>query len=133
MTARHNIILLSMVLVFIAATGCATFQTQGGATGDAADGLTGTRLDQRNAWRGGVIGAGPGVVASATIAEISARGSREAALREQPVEYMTEDGRGRYYAEPGGYDPNTSCRKVRETIYDDGRLVKERVKEICSG
>jgi hypothetical protein len=133
MAARHKIILFSVVLIFMAATGCTTLQTQGGAIGDATEGLAGTRLAQRNPWRGGVIGEGPGVVAGATIAEISARGSREAALREQPVEYLTEDGRGRYYAEPKEHDPNTRCRKVRERIYDDGRLLKERVKEVCAG
>jgi hypothetical protein len=132
MATRHKVIFLALACMLLSAAGCAPYQVQGGAVGGSAGELTGTRLDQRNPWRGGVVGSVPVAVASATIVEISARGSREAALREQPVEYMTEDGRGRYYAEPMAYDPSTRCRKIRERIYDDGRIVKERVKEVCA-
>lgn len=133
MATRYTVIFLAVACMLVSAAGCAPYQVRGGAVGDAAGELTGTRLDQKNPWRGGVVGAGPGAVASATIAEISARGSREAALRDQPVEYSTEDGRGRYYAEPMAYDPSTRCRKIRERMYEDGRIVKERVKEVCAG
>ena len=29
------------------------------------------------------------------------------------------------------YDPHTKCRKVREKVWEDGRLIKNQVKEVC--
>ena len=91
-------------------------------------GIAGALLDYRNPWRGGVIGATLGAVAGATIADISAQGAREAAYVGRPVEYRSEDRRGYYYAEPLEYDSQTHCRRVRERMYEDGQLVRERVK-----
>lgn len=111
---------------------CATeYQARGSAMGAAMGGMAGALLGGRNPWRGGVIGATLGAIAGATIADISARGSQQAAREGRPVEYRTEDGRARYYAEPQSYNPRTKCRKVREKIWENGRLVKVRTKEIC--
>jgi glycine zipper 2TM protein len=120
-------------IMFIAAIGlfftaCAPYQYQGGVAGGAMGGIAGALLDYRNPWRGGVIGAALGAVAGATIADISAQGTREAAYVGRPVEYRTEDRRGYYYAEPLEYDPQTRCRRVRERVYEDGQLMRERVK-----
>jgi hypothetical protein len=89
-------------------------------------GIAGALLDHRNPWRGGVVGAALGTVAGATIADISAQGAREAADSGRPVEYQSENRRGHYYAEPMEYDSRSHCRKVREKIYEDGQLVRER-------
>ncbi len=122
-------LILCLMLNFVA---CATeYQTRGATTGGAIGGITGALLGGRNPWRGGVIGAALGAIAGATIADISFRGAQEAAREGKPVEYYTEDRRGRYYAEPEGYDPRTKCRKVRETIWENGRLVKESTREVC--
>ena len=51
----------------------------------------------------------------------------------RPVEYRTEDGRGVYRAEPMEGDVKTRCRKVRERIYENDRLVKDHVREVCEG
>ena len=115
------------------AAGCTPYQTQGGTAGGAIGGIAGAILDSRNPWRGGIIGAALGAIAGATIADISARGAQEAAASGRPVEYRTEDGRGRYYAEPEGPPPTTHCRKVRERVYEDGRLVRDHVREVCTG
>lgn len=111
-------------------TACAPYQYQGGMTGGMMGGIAGALLDPRNPWRGGVVGATLGAVAGTTIAEISVQGAREAAYADRPVEYRTEDRRGYYYAEPVGYDAHSHCRKVRERIYEDGQLVRERVKVV---
>ncbi|MBI3593056.1 MAG: hypothetical protein HY099_06220 [Nitrospirae bacterium] len=53
----------------------------------------------------------------------------------KPVEYKTENGRGVYRAEPASDtyrpDEHTKCRKVRERTWENDRLVKDEVKEIC--
>ena len=94
-------------------------------------GIAGAILDSRNPWRGGIIGATLGAIAGATIADISYQGAREAANAERPVEYRTEDRRGRYYAEPLGYDESRRCRRVRESTYVDGQLVRKKIVVIC--
>ncbi len=129
---------LFMVLVFAAISACASYQYEGGAAGGVLGGIAGALLDHKNPWRGGVIGAGLGAAAGATISEISVRGARESAATGKPVEYRTEDGRGVYRAEPVSdsyYRPNenTKCRKVQERTWEDGRMVKDQVKEICEG
>jgi len=49
----------------------------------------------------------------------------------QPVKYQTEDGRVVYQAGPAGYDAKTKCNKVHERIYENGKLVKDQIKEVC--
>ena len=58
----------------------------------------------------------------------------EAALEGRPVEYRTEDGRGLYRADPvGPYDSRTRCSKIHERVWEDGRLVKDQIREVCEG
>jgi hypothetical protein len=54
-------------------------------------------------------------------------------LAQRPVEYRTEDGRGVYRADPMGYDASTRCTKVHERAWEDGRLVRDQIKEVCEG
>lgn len=129
--------LIAATLVVLVLNACATHHYEGGAAGGLIGGIAGALLDSKNPWRGGVIGAGLGALAGATIADISVRGSREAYQSGKPVEYRTEDGRGRYRAEPvSDYyrpDEQTKCRKVRERTWENDRLVKDTVKEVCEG
>ncbi len=129
-------LLLSLLMLFTVA--CGQLQQQhyeGAGIGALVGGVAGALLDKKNPWRGGVIGAGLGAVFGATIAEISSKGSKEAYQTGRPVEYKTEDGRGYYRAEPTSdyyyKDPYTKCRKVSEKVWEDGKLVKDTVKEIC--
>jgi hypothetical protein len=106
---------------------------EGAGAGAILGGVAGALIDHRNPWRGGLIGGALGAVAGATFVELSSRGAREAATAGRPVEYRTEDGRGVYRAEPMEYDGQTKCRKIHERAWEDGRLVKDQVKEICEG
>lgn len=132
---KGKAIAILTVLVLLASSGCATYHYEGAAAGGAIGGIAGALLDSKNPWRGGVIGAALGAVAGATISDIAVRGSKEAATTGKPVEYRTEDGRGVYRAEPvSDYyrpDEHTKCRKVRERVWENDRLVKDTVKEIC--
>jgi hypothetical protein len=113
--------------------GCTPYHAQGAGTGAVVGGVAGAFLDSRNPWRGGVIGGVLGAIVGATLADISYRASRDAVREDRPVEYRTEDGRGVYRATPEGYDERTRCHKVREKVWEDGRLVKDHIKEVCEG
>lgn len=114
--------------------GCATYhQSQGAGVGATVGGIAGALLDHRNPWRGGVIGAVLGGVAGASFAQISEQAPRDAARHWKPVEYRSEDERAVYRAEPVSIDSYTKCKKVRERIWEDGRLIKDEVREICRG
>ncbi len=130
---RKVVSLLIILSLLTLTVGCQQYHYEGAGLGGVVGGVAGALLDRKNPWRGGIIGAGLGAVTGATIADISARGSREVAHSGRPVEYYTDDRRGRYYAEPIEYDDYTKCRKVRERVWEDGRLVRDHVKEICEG
>lgn len=133
----HQKTISLLCLLMLALTSCSTHHYEGAAVGGAVGGVSGALLDSKNSWRGGVIGAAIGAIAGATIADVSVRGARDASRQGRPVEYRTDDGRGYYRAEPVGqtYYPNenTRCRKVNERVWEDGRLVKDTVKEVCEG
>jgi len=110
----------------------ATPQNQGAAVGGVVGGMTGMILDQHNPWRGGIIGGVLGAIAGATIADISERAAMEAARSQRTTEYRMENGRAIYRAEPLGIDPNTRCHRVHEKVWQDGQLVRDQVKEVCT-
>lgn len=131
-----KIVTILLILALYPLAACTSYHAQGAGVGGAIGGITGAILDHKNPWRGGLIDAGIGAIAGATIADISVRGSQEAVSHGRPVEYTTEDGRGRYYAEPESdyyYDGTTRCRKMRKKVWEDGRLVKDSVREVCEG
>jgi hypothetical protein len=137
MFSPKRVLILLVTISLLSMSACARHHYEGGAVGGVVGGVAGALLDHKNPWRGGVIGAGLGAVAGATIADISVRGSREAYTSGRPVEYRTEDGRGFYRAEPAGDyyrpDEHTKCRKVRERTWENDRLVKDTVREVCEG
>jgi len=129
-----KVISLVFIVILMSVTfGCTQYHAQGAGAGAVLGGIAGALIDSRNPWRGGVIGGALGAVAGATITDISMRASREAAVSGRPVEYRTEDGRGVYQAEPLEYNAQTKCRKVQEKVWEDGRLVKDQVREVCEG
>ncbi|WPM32767.1 glycine zipper 2TM domain-containing protein [Hydrogenobacter sp. T-2] len=116
---------------FIFSCGQVTTQrTYEGATVGAVGGaIAGALIDKNNRWRGAVIGGALGAVIGGTITEVAARASREAAMQNKPVEYRSEDGRERVYAEPVASRGN--CRIVKTTYYQDGKVVKVEEREVC--
>lgn len=121
-------ICISFLVMFV---GCTKYHAQGAGTGAALGGIAGALLDSKNPWRGGVIGAAIGGVAGATVTDISMRASQEAAQEGQPVEYRTTDGRAVYRADPVSYNAQTQCHKVRERVWENDKLVKDKVREVC--
>jgi len=102
---------------------------EGAAVGGAVGAAAGVLLDKENRWRGAVIGGALGAVFGGTITEIAQRAAREAAMANRPVEYRSEDGRQRVYAEPLARRGN--CRIVKTTYYQDGKVVRIEEREVC--
>jgi hypothetical protein len=124
--------LLGILCIFLFLSACYTpYHQRSAETGAILGGAAGMILNSHNPWQGGVVGAAIGAIAGATIADISLRGAREVVYYGRPVEYRTDNRRGYYYAEP--LRPEGSCRRVRESTYVDGQLVKRRTIVICDG
>ncbi len=124
---------LLVVSLSVLLFGCTEYHAKGAGAGGLLGGVAGALLDSKNPWRGGIIGAAIGGIAGATLTDISMQASREAAASGQPVEYRTTDGRGVYRADPVSVDEQTRCKKVRERVWEDDRLIKDQVKEVCEG
>jgi hypothetical protein len=127
-------VLLILSLAILAGS-CQPYHYEGAAVGGGFGALAGALLDDKNPWRGGVIGAALGAAFGATLADISSRGAQEAVRTGAPVEYRTRTNEGTavYRAEPKGYDAKTKCNKVQERVWENGKLVKDEIKEICKG
>ncbi|RJQ47425.1 MAG: glycine zipper 2TM domain-containing protein [Nitrospiraceae bacterium] len=129
-----KILSIFMVLaVLTLAVGCTQYHARGAGVGGAVGGAAGVLLDKKNRWRGGVIGAVLGAIAGASLTEVSMQASQEAARQNRPVEYRTTDGRGQVQAYPLDYNAETKCHKVQERVWEDGKLIKDEIKEVCEG
>jgi len=130
---KKIIALIAIFSLGLVIAGCTQHHAKGAGVGSAVGGVAGAILDKKNPWRGGVIGAALGAIFGATLADISVQASKEAAQTGKPVEYRTTDGRGVYRAEPVEYNAQTKCHKIRERVWEDGKLVKDQIKEVCEG
>jgi hypothetical protein len=90
-----------------------------------------TLIEKTNTWRGGVIGASLGSPLEGKIEEISAQASQEAAREGKPVAYLSLDGFQRVETFPVGKGGSTKCRLVREKMFQDGKQIRDEIKEIC--
>ena len=128
-----NLFTLIAVITFISfsASSCTKNVQQGAGVGAAVGAAAGALIDDDNRWRGAVIGGALGAALGGTLADISDRASREAAQEGRPVAYESEDGYRRVEASPQGFDEKTKCHKLRERVWEDGRLVKDEIREIC--
>ncbi len=132
---KKIISLIAVISLFGLLLSCAGMdrKTQGAGVGAGVGGVAGALLDSKNPWRGGVIGAALGAIFGASIADISSKASQESVQTGRPVEYRTTDGRGVYRADPVDYNARTNCHKVQERVWEDGKIVKDEIKEICEG
>jgi hypothetical protein len=130
---RKIISVAAVLTVFVLITGCTEYHARGAGIGGAFGGAAGALLDRENSWRGFLIGATLGALTGATLTDVSMQASREAAESGRPVEYRTTDRRGVYRADPVEYDVSTRCHKVQERVWEDGKLIKDEVREVCEG
>ncbi len=130
---KKMISLMIALTLLVVMFGCTQYHAQGAGALGAVGGIAGALLDRKNPWRGGVIGAGLGALAGATLSDVSMRASREAVSTGKPVEYRTTDGRGVYRADPVGFNAQTKCHKVHERVWEGGNIVKDQIREVCEG
>jgi hypothetical protein len=134
-TRRHCV---THVLALGLVTACATQQPivttprtyQGAGAGAAVGAGAGALIDKDNRWRGAALGLALGGVLGGTLTEISARAARESVAAKQPVTYQSTDGWQRVEAQPRTASAG-GCRQVRERVYQDDRLVREQIREVC--
>lgn len=90
-----------------------------------------TLIEKTNTWRGGAIGGSLGNPLEGKIKEISAQASQEAAREGKPVAYLSLDGFQRVETFPVGKGGSNKCPLVREKIFQDGKLIRDEIKEVC--
>lgn len=122
---------ISLVALLNLTVACTQYHAQGAGAGGAVGGAAGALLDSENSWRGFVIGAALGSLLGATLTDVSMKASQESVQYGRPVEYRTTDGRGVYRSEPVEFDAQTKCHKVHERAWEDGKLIKDQIREVC--
>jgi len=125
--------LITVLALLVLTAGCTPYHHTGAGIGSAFGGAAGAIIDDENSWRGFFIGATLGALVGATLADVSLQASHEAAAAGKPVVYRTTDGRSLYRADPVEYNLQTKCHKVQERVWEDGRLVKDEIREVCEG
>ena len=125
MMIRLGLILILCPFLFSACSTEKTYQKSPAIT----DGVN--LVEKINIWRGGAIGAALGSPTEGKVKEISTRALREAAQEGKPVAYLSLDGFQRVEVYPVGKGTTPNCRLVREKIYQEGKLVRDEVKEVC--
>ena len=122
------VFLLSTIVSLLLISACSTGKTyQKGPVQSFPDSL----VEKANTWRGGAIGASLGSPIEGKIKEISHQASREAAREERPTAYLSLDGFQRVETYPVGKGESKNCRLVREQIFQEGKLIRDEVKEVC--
>ena len=133
---KYHVVILTLTLSFLFVS-CAhyppdRYNTQVGAAvgagtgaliGQAIGGNTGSTL----------IGLAAGTILGALVgnaADQDYQAARDAAHYGKPVIYYDKSGHAVEAIPEETNDPN--CRKVRKRIWEDGKLVKETVEEVCS-
>ncbi len=127
--------ILCVSILSLSLSSCATTERtyQGAAAGGALGAGAGALLDQKNRWRGALIGGLLGTAFGGSITEISSRAAQEAVQTKRPVSYQRIDGSQKIEATPVGFNPHTRCHKVQEKVWEDGKLVKNEIKTVCEG
>lgn len=119
---------LSLIISFLLISACSTGKPfQKGPVQSFPDSL----IEKANTWRGGAIGAALGGPLEGKIKEISFQASQEAAREGKPMAYLSLDGFQRVETYPVGKGESKNCRLVREQIFQEGKLIRDEIKEVC--
>ncbi len=133
-------IVFAVVILFAAFTiSSCTTESENVALGTAAGAAIGASVS-KNKWKGAVIGGILGAALGEAFHQIQQRAINEAIREQKPVAYQrqTSNGWQRVEAEPISspyYNPkqHTTCQKVHVRIIENGKVVKDRIKEVCKG
>ncbi len=132
------IMFIGLAFTLTMISSCAT-ESENVALGTAAGAAIGASVSH-DKWKGAVIGGIIGAVAGEAYHQIQQQAINEAVAKQQPVAYQRQTNKGweRVEADPISnqyYNPSrhTTCQKVHVRIIENGRLVKDRIKEVCKG
>jgi hypothetical protein len=132
---KYHMVIFTPILLFILVS-CAhyppdRYNTQAGATIGAGTGaLIGQAIGGNT--ESTLIGLAAGTIIGALVGNAidqDYQAARDAALYDRPVIYYDKDGHAVEAVPEWTSDPN--CQKVRKRIWENGKLVKETVEEIC--
>lgn len=125
---------LFMILILFSAAACTTTlpltkEEESILTGAGVGAAAGSLIDKKNRWRGAVIGAALG----GTLTRIQYELARQAAIKAAQTgrTVRTVSGSTVVEATPLSTNGQTNCRKVRRRVYDQGKLIEDRIEEIC--
>lgn len=137
---KRKLIVLSVWIAVLSLMSCAAphqqdkFNTQRGAAIGAGIGALAGRavgMDPEATWLGAGIGTLLGAIIGNAVDQSLVAG-KEAARTNKRVVYYDDKG-GALEAIPGPVNQQTQCRKVTKRVWENGRLIKETVEEICEG
>ncbi|MBE9530912.1 MAG: glycine zipper family protein [Proteobacteria bacterium] len=133
---KYHLVILILTFSFLIVS-CAhyppdRYNTQvGAAVGGGMGALIGQAIGGNT--ESTLIGLAAGTIFGALVgnaADQEYQAARDAALYGKPVIYYDKSGHAVEAIPEETNDPN--CRKVRKRIWEDGKLVKETVEEVCS-
>lgn len=133
---KYHIILLTLILSLLLGA-CAhyppdRYNTQAGAlTGAAMGALIGQAIGANT--QSTLIGLAAGTILGSLVGNAidqDYQAARDAALYGKPVIYYDKNGHA-VEAIPEGLD-DANCRQVRKRIWENGKLIKETVEEVCA-
>ena len=131
----HMVILtlfLSVLLVSCAHYPPDRYNTQTGAvTGAGMGALIGQAIGGNT--QGTLIGLAAGTILGALVGNAidqDYQAARDAAQYDKPVIYYDKDGHA-VEAIPEG-STNANCRQVRKRVWENGKMIKETVEEVCT-
>jgi len=131
-------LLLVVVMVLAFLTSCAhyppdRYNTQKGALIGAGTGALLGQAIGRNT-EGTLIGIAAGTILGGLVGNAvdqDHQAARDAAQHQRQVVYYDRNGSA-VESIPGAADPRTNCRKVTNKVWQDGKVVSEKVEEVCS-
>jgi hypothetical protein len=131
----HMVILtliLSVLLVSCAHYPPDRYNTQAGAvTGAGMGALIGQAIGRNT--QGTLIGLAAGTIIGALVGNAidqDYQAARDAAYYNKPVIYYDKNGHAVEAIPEGTNNPN--CQKVRKRVWENGKMTKETVEEVCS-
>lgn len=133
---KYHIVILTLALSLFYAS-CAhyppdRYNTQAGAlTGAGMGALIGQAIGGNT--QGTLIGLAAGTILGALVGNAidqDYQAARDAALYDKPVIYYDKNGKAVEAIPEDSNDPN--CRQVRKRIWENGKMIKETVEEICA-
>ena len=132
---KYHIVILTLTLSFFLIS-CAhyppdRYNTQvGAAVGAGTGALIGQAIGGNT--ESTLIGLAAGTILGALVgnaADQDYQAARDAAMYGRPVIYYDKDGNAVEAIPEWTNDPN--CQKVRKRVWENGKLVKETVEEVC--